>query len=43
VLIPKENVRDLELVPDHVRTEMEIVAVESMGEVLERAFVGGRR
>lgn len=42
VLIPKENVRDLELVPDHVRTEMEIVAVENMGEVLERAFAGGR-
>ncbi|MGB4441197.1 MAG: endopeptidase La [Coriobacteriia bacterium] len=42
VLIPKENVRDLELVPGHVRTEMEIVAVENMGEVLERAFVGGR-
>lgn len=42
VLIPKENVRDLELVPEHVRTEMEIVAVENMAEVLERAFVGGR-
>ncbi len=41
VLIPKENVRDLELVPEHVRTEMEIVAVEDMGEVLERAFATG--
>ncbi len=38
VLIPKENVRDLELVPEHVRTEMEIVPVASMDEVLERAF-----
>ncbi len=38
VLIPKENVRDLELVPEHVRTEMEIVPVASMNEVLELAF-----
>ncbi|MRS12031.1 MAG: endopeptidase La [Actinobacteria bacterium] len=38
VLIPKENVRDLELVPEHVRTEMEIVPVERMDEVLSRAF-----
>jgi len=41
VLIPKENVRDLELVPEHVRTEMEIVPVERMDEVLQRAFVKG--
>jgi ATP-dependent Lon protease len=40
VLIPKENERDLELVPEHVRTEMEIVPVERMDEVLDRAFVG---
>ena len=39
VLIPKENVRDLELVPEHVRTEMEIVAVDCMDDVLERALV----
>ncbi|MHB1322944.1 MAG: endopeptidase La [Coriobacteriia bacterium] len=39
VLIPKENVRDLELVPEHVRTEMEIVPVERMDDVLERAFL----
>ncbi|MHB8706624.1 MAG: endopeptidase La [Coriobacteriia bacterium] len=38
VLIPKENVRDLELVPEHVRTEMEIVPVETMDEVLEQAL-----
>ncbi len=38
VLIPKENVRDLELVPEHVRTEMEIVPVAVMDEVLQRAF-----
>ncbi|MDO8879734.1 MAG: endopeptidase La [Coriobacteriia bacterium] len=39
VLIPKDNVRDLELVPEHVRTEMEIVPVERMDEVLARAFL----
>ena len=39
VLIPKENVRDLELLPEHVRKEMEIVPVESMDEVLDRALV----
>ena len=38
VLIPKDNMRDLELVPEHVRTEMEIVPVERMDEVLARAF-----
>ena len=38
VLIPEENVRDLELVPEHVRTDMEIVSVSRMDEVLERAF-----
>ncbi|MFA5843915.1 MAG: endopeptidase La [Coriobacteriia bacterium] len=39
VLIPKENVRDLELVPEHVRTEMEIVPVATMDEVLAAALV----
>ncbi|MDZ4655709.1 MAG: endopeptidase La [Coriobacteriia bacterium] len=41
VLIPKENVRDLELVPDHIREEMEIVPVESMDDVLKRALADG--
>ncbi|MBN1193287.1 MAG: endopeptidase La [Coriobacteriia bacterium] len=40
VLIPKENVRDLDLVPEHVRSEMNIVAVERMDEVLDRALIG---
>lgn len=39
VLIPKENVRELELVPEHVRSEMQIIPVETMSDVLERAFV----
>ena len=43
VLIPKENVRDLELVPEHVLTEVEIVPVEGMDEVLARAFVPSAR
>jgi ATP-dependent Lon protease len=38
-LIPKENVRDLELLPEHVRQDMEIVPVESMDEVLDRALL----
>jgi ATP-dependent Lon protease len=38
VLIPKENARDLELLPEHVRTEMEIVPVATMDDVLKRAF-----
>jgi len=43
VLIPKENVRDLELVPDHVREEMEIVPVATMDDVLKRALRGATR
>jgi ATP-dependent Lon protease len=39
VLVPKENVRDLELVPEHVLAEMDIIPVESMDEVLSRALV----
>jgi ATP-dependent Lon protease len=41
VLIPKENVRDLELLPEHVREDLEIVPVETMDQVLDRALVGG--
>jgi ATP-dependent Lon protease len=43
VLIPKDNVRDLDLLPPHVRDEMEIVPVERMDQVLDRAFVTGWR
>jgi len=41
VLVPKENIRDLELVPAHVLEEMHIVPVESMDEVLPKALIGG--
>jgi ATP-dependent Lon protease len=40
VLVPKDNVRDLELVPEHVRLDMDIIPVESMDEVLSRALIG---
>jgi len=41
VLIPKENVRDLELLPTHVRDELKVVPVENMDEVLAHALVQG--
>jgi len=41
VLIPKENVRDLELLPVHVRDELKVVPVENMDEVLAHALVNG--
>ncbi len=43
VLIPKENVRDLDLMPEHVREELKIVPVSNMDEVLTKAFVKGCR
>jgi ATP-dependent Lon protease len=39
VLIPHENMRDLELVPDKVRTELEIIPVRTMDEVLDLALI----
>jgi ATP-dependent Lon protease len=39
VLIPKDNARELELVPPHVREELQIIPVEKMSEVLSRALV----
>jgi ATP-dependent Lon protease len=38
VIIPRDNVRDLELLPPHVRDEMEIVPVDRMEQVLDRAL-----
>lgn len=40
-LVPKENVRDLDLLPPHVREDLEIIPVETMDEVLSRALVNG--
>ena len=42
-LIPHENVRDLELLPPHVRDELEIVPVKTMDEVLSLALVDSCR
>jgi len=39
VLIPKENEKDLEEIPDNVKEGLEIVAVETADEVLTRALV----
>jgi ATP-dependent Lon protease len=38
VLIPKENVRDLEDVPEEIRTSLEIVPVSSVKEVIRHAL-----
>ncbi len=38
-LIPKDNIRDLDLLPEHVRDELEIIPVETMDEVLALALV----
>ena len=41
VIIPKENVKDLEEIPANVIKAMEFVTVESMDEVLEHALCRG--
>ncbi len=38
-LVPEENVRDLDLLPPHVREELEIIPVSNMDDVLSRALV----
>jgi ATP-dependent Lon protease len=43
ILIPKDNVRDLELLPEKVRTELNIIPVKTMDEVLDLALVGSCR
>ncbi len=40
VLIPMENDKDLEDIPDNVKKKVEIVPVETMEEVLRHALVG---
>jgi ATP-dependent Lon protease len=42
-LVPKENVRDLDLLPPHIREDLEIIPVENMDEVLARALIPGCR
>ncbi len=43
VLVPKDNVRDLDLLPPHVREEMAIIPVSTMDEVLRFALVDSCR
>ncbi len=43
VIIPEENRKDLEEIPENVRGEIDIVAVETMEEVLTHALVGGEK
>jgi ATP-dependent Lon protease len=40
VLVPQDNVRDLELLPERVRVELKIVPVRTMDEVLSVALEG---
>ena len=39
ILIPKQNVRDLEDVPETVRESIKFVPVETMSQVLKEALV----
>jgi len=41
VLVPKDNARDLQDVPECIREELEFVTVSHMDEVLQHALVGG--
>ena len=41
VIIPAENEKDLKEVPDEILKDLEIVPVESVDQVLERALVCG--
>ncbi|OUM96112.1 MAG: endopeptidase La [Thermobacillus sp. ZCTH02-B1] len=41
VLVPKDNARDLQDVPECIREELEFVLVSHMDEVLAHALVGG--
>ncbi|HZJ57107.1 MAG TPA: endopeptidase La [Clostridia bacterium] len=40
VIIPDENTKDLEEIPDNIKEEIEIVAVQNMDEILEHALSG---
>ena len=39
VLIPQENVKDLEEIPDNVKRDLKIIPVSSVDEVLRAALV----
>ena len=39
IILPKENERDIEDIPESVREELKFVAVENMDEVLKTALL----
>lgn len=39
VILPKDNEKDLELVPEHARKEVELIGVSHMDEVLSHALI----
>ncbi|MFY9175942.1 MAG: endopeptidase La [Caldicoprobacterales bacterium] len=41
VIIPTENLKDMDEIPDNIKKEVEIVAVDHIEKVLEHALVGG--
>ncbi len=41
IILPQQNVADLEDLPDEVRQSLEVIAVEELGEVLAAAIRGG--
>ena len=43
IIIPKDNVKDLEDVPESVREGLKYIPVNFVDEVLEEAIVGGIR
>ena len=40
VLIPKENIKDLSEIPENVKGGLEIIPVEDVTEVLDKALTG---
>lgn len=43
VLVPKENEKDVDEIAGEIKAGMEICFVETMDEVIEKAFVTNRR
>ena len=41
IILPQQNVADLEDLPEEVRQDLEVIAVEELGQVLAAAIRGG--
>ena len=39
ILIPKENIKDIEDIPESVRQELEIVSIETIDDVVGNALI----